>query len=203
MTKLDLALESAVAYPAWARLYARMFKQFEREYKGSLRAREFTTKQREQLSLQDLRQDYVRWITLNGRKIGYALCPTQTDQEGNIVGRYLDTRWIEPKYRGRGIGGSVLKLLLDTQDINSVKINTLHLEQTDQWWCERGFRRAVPAWCIDSNFEPEKTMENREYMHWYLLHDTSPELSILEAERHPMLDLERCETINKPEVLTR
>lgn len=196
---MNITLELAKPTEAFAKKYLQMFKQFRKEYDGTTRTEHQSNKDLLQLGFEDIQKKYVYWIVQAGRKIGFALCPHMYKQDGEVVGRYLDTRFIMPQYRKKGIGTTVLDLLIDNHDVCQAKINTVHLEETCDYWPTKGFRYAAPAAWIDPNFAAEKDRNkfNQSHLHWYLLHDKSPDLLLLLSEKRPLLDLVQKKTINK------
>lgn len=188
-----MALELVLIKPtvAFAEKYSRMFKNFSREYEGTTTDIPKQKKEMIQIALEDMRQEYLFWIVLDGKRIGFVSAPYTWKQDGTITGRYLDTRYILPEYRAKGLGTQVLKLLLEQHTVDSAKINTVHLTQTSKFWPKFGFRYAVPAFAVDKNFAIEKNRElfDENYRHWYLLHNDSASLKILQSEGAPLLDL--------------
>ena len=188
----NITIQKIFPSTAWAKVYAKMGKTFAENYVGSLRSRDLSRKERETIALGDLKKEYVYWILLDGKKIGYILAPIVTSPEGEHLGRYLDTRYIEQDYRGKGYGTQAFDLLCQEDEIKSVKLNGFHFIQNWQYWDKIGYGYAVMACVVDKNYAPEyallkATDVDNEMLHWYVLKNDEKELDYLRKRKAPFV----------------
>ena len=195
---MTISLELIKPTDAFTKKYVSMFKAFRKTYEGTTRTESQSTKELLKLAREDIENKYIYWIKEDRRIIGFALAPITWDHCGKITGRFLDTRYILESHRGKGIGSVVLDILVDQLGVHSVKINSKHLEETGHYWGNKGFRYAVPACAIDKNFSIERNRElfNKDYLHWYIIHENDKAVVVLIEEGLPMLDLKEQKKIN-------
>ncbi len=171
---MNVTVEKIFPTSANAKIFSKMNKRFGSEYIGRAKSQGKTNKELLKLAMTDLKDEITLWIKLDGKKIGMVISPWITDSvSGEVEGRFLDTRWIKPKYRGRGIGTEVMKILIDQYDIAGTNLigSTLFNESVMKSLIDNGFGYVVPKWCIDSHYAPEEAMYNEgmiNEIHWWV-----------------------------------
>ena len=182
-----ITIQQIEPFPAWAKLYAKMQKQFAQEYNGTIKGSQFKQATRNDIAMKDITKKYCWWICLNGKKIGFINAP-DVYQNGVKKYKYLDTRFILPEHRANGIGSKAFALLQDQHYVTSIKMKTDYLATNWQYWHKRGYGHAVMAGLIDSEHKDEILalgnrnnfqMDEVEFwsmFHWYLMDSNGAEL---------------------------
>ena len=171
---MNVTVEKIFPTSANAKIFSKMNKRFGSEYIGRAKSVGKTNKQLLKLAMKDIKDEVTLWIKLDGKKIGMVISPWITDSvSGDVKGRFLDTRWIKPKYRGRGIGTEVMKILIDQYDIAGTNLigSTLFNESVMKSLIDNGFDYVVPKWSVDQYYAPEEAMYNEGMMdeiHWWV-----------------------------------
>lgn len=198
-----ITIELIEPFPAWAKLYTKMMKQFGQEYTGTLKGAGLKRRELTELAMSDINKKNVWWIVLDGRKIGFINSPNMVDDQGVFKYKYLDTRWIMPEYRQQGYGSQALKLLQDQHYVSCVKIKTDYMSKNWSYWHQRGYGHAVLAGQIDEahreelqalknreRFEQQYQMDDHQYwsmFNWYLLDSHGEQHKKLEEANAPIL----------------
>ena len=200
-TNNTITIEQIQPFPAWAKLYARMQKQFAEEYKGAVKHSTDRQAQRNQVAMGDIEKKYCWWICLAGEKIGYINAPVMWDDKGVEVGRYLDTRWIAPEHRAQGHGTQAFSLLQDQHYIASVKLRADYMNENWRYWHRLGYGHAVMAGLIDKSHKEEiDTIKDGmghfdpallNCMYWYVLDSKGPELVLLNKYKFPIIKTDK------------
>jgi len=182
MVDLELIFPS----DANAKKLATMVKKFSADYPKPTKSTGLTAKQRNQLARGDIDNDYSFWIRYHGDQVGFVTAPKVTSRkDGALVGRYLDTRYIEPQYRGLGIGSAAVDLL---ENHYQLTCNKLLLSKIDtpagKWWIRRNFCMGVPCFHLDQNMQYEKYQfmsGTDQDIHWFLYKKGTEEANNLPA----------------------
>ena len=169
MVDLELIFPS----DANAKKLATMVKRFDAGYPKPTKSTGLNSKQRNQLARDDIDLEYSFWIRYHGAQVGFVTAPKVTRRkDGSMVGRYLDTRYIEPQYRGQGIGSQAVDLLEKHHQLTCNKLLMSKIPTpAGKWWIRRNFCMGVPCFVNDEIMEYEK----HQYMsgidkdiHWFL-----------------------------------
>jgi|TARA_B100000035_G_C20779000_1_gene456057 GNAT superfamily N-acetyltransferase len=171
---MNVTVEDVFPSEAHARLLSNWNKQFSKEYEGNTKSQGLSSKERIATGLKDIKDGVAFFIKVDGKKVGMVISPWITDEDGNILSRFLDTRWIEPKYRGLGIGSKVMKILIDKYDIAGTNLigKTLFTESVMRSLVANGFEYAQPKFFVDPYYEEEREIylskEFRHKCHYYV-----------------------------------
>lgn len=164
---MNISLQKVKSFPANWEIYRKMGREFGKDYDGECRSRQLNRKQMLAAAKKDCDTGSVFWILLDNRRIGYALAP---HAPGDQI--YLDTRYIEKKYRGQGIGTRVVELLKRDHKCHSARITMSRLETARilDSWTAMGFNTAIICGWLDPYFRYE--IDNKvDDPHFFILTD--------------------------------
>ena len=163
-----IELKHIEPYKGWIPHYLKLARQFQREYQGSLWENNPNRKYMEQKCWQDITQGYLFFVVADGERCGIVNAPSITNNLGEVIGRYLDSRYILPTHRHQGIGDQVMNELEQLYGVKQVKITKRYLMKRWQYWLERGYDKWLWAHDVDQYHGLEKFNQDWIDNHCYV-----------------------------------
>ena len=176
MSKVELV--QVKSYPGNYEIARKLNKQFCAEYEHECKTKTMTRKQAIAVAKSDIEAGNLFWILVDGKRAGYCLTAI-ANTENN---RYLDTRYIIPKFQGQGIGGKVLELCEQVANVTMARLKLSTAFKHYDYWKKRGYGAVSICGYTDLHFAPE--VEHKvEDPHVWLIHDRHPH-----QEDYPRID---------------